>query len=105
MRAARIAAMRVRGSKVRWAKLPKWRQRRHDPPTRAFPNPTLQERLQEDVFADLYDGSVARKRPSKAVLSLLEPSNKQNVVERKVLAQLFIHSAKLFIAPKCCNCT
>jgi hypothetical protein len=76
-----IAGMRVRGRKVRWAKLPKRRQRRHDPPTRAFPNPTLQERLQEDVFADLYD--VARKRPSKAVLSLLEPSNKRKCRRKK----------------------
>lgn len=74
MRVARIAGMRVRGRRVRWAKLPKKRRRQHYSPSRAFPDPTLQETLGEEVFVDL--DVPARKRPSEAVLSLLEPSNK-----------------------------
>jgi hypothetical protein len=81
MRAARVAGMRVQGRRVRWAKLPKRRRRRHDPPTRVFPNPTLQDTLRGEVFGEL-DVPV-RKRPSEAVLSLLEPSNKRKRRRKK----------------------
>lgn len=81
MRAARVAGMRVQGRRVRWAKLPKRRRRKHDPPTRVFPNPTLQDTFRDEVFGDL-DVPV-RKRTSEAVLSLLEPSNKRKRRRKK----------------------
>jgi hypothetical protein len=81
MRAARVAGMRVRGRRVRWAKLPKRRRRKHDPPTRVFPNPTLQDTLRDEVFGDLE--VPIRKRPSEAVLSALEPSNKRKRRRKK----------------------
>jgi hypothetical protein len=81
MRAARIAGMRARGQKSRWQKATRRLRRRHDPPTRAFHHPTLLDTIRADVFADL-DPSTG-KRPSEAVLSLLEPSNKRRRCRRK----------------------
>lgn len=81
MRAARVAGMRVQGRRVRWAKLPKRRRRRHDPPTRVFPNPTLSDTFRDEVFGDLE--VPVRKRTSEAVLSLLEPSNKRRRRRKK----------------------
>ena len=81
MRAARVAGMRVQGRRVHWAKLPKCRRHKHDPPTRVFPNPTLQDTFRDEVFGDL-DVPV-QKRTSVAVLSLLEPSNKRKRRRKK----------------------
>ena len=74
MRAGRIAGMRVRGQKVRWASLPKCRRWLHDPPTEAFQTSLLQDTLEQDIFADVII-TTKKRRPSKAVLSLLEPSD------------------------------
>jgi hypothetical protein len=76
MRAARVAGMRTRGRQVRWAKLPRHLRRRHDPPTRPFQHRTVAESVQRDLFSS-FDEPSARKRPSEASFSLLEPSNKR----------------------------
>jgi hypothetical protein len=82
MRAARIAGMRVQGRRVRWGKLPRRRRCHHDPPTRVFETPSLADTLAKEVFADL-SPTTKKRRPSEAVLSLLEPSNKRRRRKKK----------------------
>jgi hypothetical protein len=82
MRAARIAGMRVQGRQVRWGKLPRRRRRHNDPPTRVFETPSLADTLAKEVFADL-SPTTKKRRPSEAVLSLLEPSNKRRRRKKK----------------------
>jgi hypothetical protein len=82
MRAARIAGMRTRGRRVRWAKLPRRLRRRHDPPLRPFSSKSPEELLSEDLFGPT-DASTVKKRPSEASLSLEEPSNKRRRRRKK----------------------
>jgi hypothetical protein len=67
---------------MRWAKLPRRLRRRHDPPTRPFHSSTVAESIQQDLFGS-FDEPSARKRPSEASISLLEPSNKRRRRRRK----------------------
>ena len=76
MRATRIAGMRSRGRTVRWASLPRRRRRRHDPSIRAFRVPNVRSTIEEEVYGDLSCTS-NKRRPSDAVLNLLEGSNKR----------------------------
>ena len=82
MKAACIAGMRLRGRRARWAKKTRRLWRRHDPPQRAFHCSTLTTTLQDEVFGDIFP--TVNKRPSDAVLSLLEPSNKRRRRRRKM---------------------
>ena len=82
MQAARVAGMRIRGRKIRWAKSSRRLRRRHDPPTRAFASKSAVEEIQQDLFGDLAD-PYAKKRPSDASISLLEPSNKRKRRRKK----------------------
>jgi hypothetical protein len=81
MRAARIAGMRARGRQARRAKQPRRLRRRHAPPTRVFQRQQLSSVLREEVFSDIEPA--VNKRPSEAVMSLLEPSNKRRQRRRK----------------------
>lgn len=82
MRAARIAGMRVRGRSVRWASLPKRRRKHRAPPSRVFTSLTVREEVLQTAFSDLLPQDT-RRRPSEAVMSLLEPSNKRRKRRRK----------------------
>jgi hypothetical protein len=82
MQAARVAGMRIRGRKIRWAKSSRRLRRRHDPSTRAFASKSAVEEIQQDLFGDLAD-PYAKKRPSDASISLLEPSNKRKRRRKK----------------------
>ena len=82
MRAARTAGIRTKNRSVRWAKLPKRCRKHRLPPSCVFVTQTNREAVLHTAFADLLPQD--KKRPSEAVLSLLEPSNKHRKRGRKM---------------------
>jgi hypothetical protein len=82
MRAAWTAGMRIQGRRARWAKKTRGLRRGHDPPQQVFQQSTLTSTIHDEVFGDMFP--TANKRPSEAVISLLEPSNKRWQWRRKM---------------------
>jgi hypothetical protein len=74
MQAARKAGVRRQGRRLRWKKTKRRVLRRT--PTQVFRSHNTFELLQQELFSDILP-SVSRHRPSEAVLTLLEPSNKR----------------------------
>lgn len=83
MRAARTAGVHAQGHRVRWTKLPKYRRRHRAPRSRVFVTQSNQEAVLQSAFSDLLPKDI--KRPSEAVLSLLDPSNKRRKRRRKAI--------------------
>jgi hypothetical protein len=93
MQAARKAGVRRQGRCLRWKKIP-WRKCRilRRPPTQVFCSHNTFEHLQQELFSDILP-SMSHRRPSEAVLTLLEPSNKRRKRRRKEEDSNLLHSS------------
>ena len=85
---ARKAGMRAQRRSISWSQRPR---RLRQPRRPAQPFRPVRDTTYEDVFGDMTP-RVTRPRPSDAVLSLLEPSNKRRRRRKKVQAG-YVHNA------------